>query len=144
MKKLLVISISLFLFACNDSDYEGDNQSVFSETTWALTKEEGYEISADQRQEWSEKPADFDATYVFRKDNAGEYITCEGEIRSTSPIKWEYDATAKTLTIDFIENGDVTIYNVESMSSSKMVLVIHKIETEYSYEYYNKETYTKK
>ena len=96
---------------------------------------------------WNTKSDDFDATYVFNCDNTGKY-TCyehfDEEYSSTAFIKWEYNTTGRTLAVEYVDAGDMHIYSVENISSSVLVLVTHKIQPEYSYEYYNKETYTKK
>lgn len=146
MKKLLFIVLAVFMSACSSSDDNGCNDKSALVGKWELTKQEGYEISGENKEEWN-KSDDFDATYVFNCDNTGKY-TCyehsDEEYSSTAFIKWEYNTTGRTLAVEYVDTGDMHIYSVENISSSVLVLVTHKIQPEYSYEYYNKETYTKK
>lgn len=115
-----------------------------------MVKEQGYEISGEYKEEWDAKSDDFDAIYVFRKDNTGTYTTYEyfnGNMDSSiSEIKWEHNVTAAALAISFTESGDQKMYKIVSYGGEPMTLVleIRKIQPEYNYEYYNVETYVKK
>ena len=146
MKKLLFIALTIFISACSASDDNGCNDKSGLVGTWELTNEEGYETSGEYRDEWNTKSDDFDATYVFNCDNTGKYTFYEhfdgNEDSATAFIKWEYTATGKTLAVDYPDAGDTKIYVVENISSSILVLVTHN-EAD-GYEYYNKETYTRK
>lgn len=158
MKKLFFLALPLLLMAaCNkSSDNSGnntDNNTPQEKSslvgTWELIRQEGYESVDENRNEWSEKSADFDATYLFNEDNTGKYTYYEHfngeEYSSTEPVEWEYTETGKTLAVTFTEaDGDRKSYTVEVLSESQLVLVQHTIQPEYSYEYYNRETYTRK
>lgn len=146
MKKLLFITLAIFISACSASDDNGCNDKSGLVGTWELTNEEGYETSGEYKEEWKTKSNDFDATYVFNCDNTGKYTYYEhfdgNDDSSTAFIKWEYSATGKSLAIDYPDAGDKKIYTVEIISSSTLVLVTHNKDD--GYEYYNKETYTRR
>lgn len=147
MKKLLLFTCALFLLACDDSEDCPCKYKTGISGTWELTRQEGYEISEGSRNEWSEKSADFDATYLFNCDHSGSYTYYEhfdnNEHSATEPIQWEYNDTGKTLAVTFTEaEGDMKIYTVESVSDEELILVLHT--TQQDYEYYNRETYSKK
>lgn len=150
MKKLLFIAFSIFITACSKSDDNKITPNIFADTTWELVKEKGYEISGEYKEEWDAKPDDFDAIYVFRKDNTGTYTTYEyfnGNMDSSiSEIKWEHNVTAAALAISFAESGDQKMYKIVSYGGEPVTLMleIRKIQSEYNYEYYNVETYVKK
>ena len=59
-----------------------------------MITEQGYERSGDYLEEWSDKTDDFDATYLFRDDHTGTYITREHfndeEPTSASAVRWKY------------------------------------------------------
>lgn len=159
MKKWFFLALPLLLMAaCNkNSDNAGndpDNNPPQEKSTlvgtWELIRQEGYEsIDGNRHNEWSEKSADFDATYLFNEDNTGKYTYFEHfngeEYSSTEPVEWEYTETGKTLAVTFPKaDGDRKSYTVEELSESQLVLVQHTIQPEYSYEYYNRETYVRK
>ena len=95
-------------------------------------------------EEWSDKADDFDATYLFRDDHTGTYITREHfngeEHTSASAIRWEYRSEETTLTIHYTEAGDERTYRMEEMSADTMILVRHTAEP-YGYEYFHVATY---
>lgn len=158
MKKLFFLALPLLLMAAcsKSSDNTGNNtdnntpqEKISLVGTWELIRQEGYESVDENRNEWSEKSADFDATYVFNENNTGKYTYFEHfngeEYSSTEPVEWEYTETGKTLAVTFTKaDGDRKSYTVEELSESQLVLVQHTIQPEYSYEYYNRETYTRK
>ena len=76
MKKLLFIVLAVFMSACSSSDDNGCNDKSALVGKWELTKQEGYEISGENKEEWN-KSDDFDATYVFNCDNTGKYTYYE-------------------------------------------------------------------
>lgn len=60
------------------------------------------------------------------------------------PVEWVYTETGKTLAVSFPKaDGDRKTHTVEELSESQPVLVQHTIQPEYSYEHYNRETYTR-
>lgn len=150
MKKLLFVVFAIFISSCSKSDGNDGIPSIFTDTRWELVKEQGYEVSGEYRDEWDVKSDDFDAVYVFRKDNTGTYTTYEyfnGNMDSSiSEIKWEHNVTAAALAISFTESGDQKMYKIVSCGGEPMTLVleIRKIQPEYNYEYYNVETYVKR
>ena len=150
MKKLLFVVFAIFISSCSKSDGNDGIPSIFTDTRWELVKEQGYEVSGEYREEWDVKSDDFDAVYVFRKDNTGTYTTYEyfnGNMDSSiSEIKWEHNVTAAALAISFTESGDQKMYKIVSCGGEPMTLVleIRKIQPEYNYEYYNVETYVKR
>lgn len=150
MKKLLFIAFAILISSCSKSDENDGISNIFADTTWELVKEQGYEISGEYKEEWDAKSDDFDAVYVFGKDNTGTYTAYEyinGNMNSSiSEIKWEHNVTAAALAISFTEFRDQKMYKVMSWGGAPMTLVleIHKIQPEYNYEYYNVETYVKK
>lgn len=158
MKKLFFLALPLLLMAAcsknsdntgNDTDKNTPQEKSSLVGTWELIRQEGYESVDENRNEWSEKSADFDATYVFNEDNTGKYTYFEHfngeEYSSTEPVEWEYTETGKTLAVTFPKaDGDRKSYTVEVLSESQLVLVQHTIQPEYSYEYYNRETYTRR
>ena len=150
MKKLLFIALAVFMSSCSKSDKNDGTPNFFADTKWELVQEKGYEISGEYRDEWNAKSDDFNAVYVFRKDNTGTYTTYEyinGNMESSiSEIRWEHNFTAVALAISFIESGDQKMYKIGSYGGNPttVTLQIHKIQPEYDYEYYNVETYVKK
>ena len=98
MKKLLFIALVVFISSCSKSDENDGTPNFFADTKWELVQEKGYEISGEYRDEWNAKSDDFDAIYVFRKDNTGTYTTYEyidGNMESSiSEIRWEHNLTA--------------------------------------------------
>ena len=138
MKKLLFIAFAILISSCSKSDENDGISNIFADTTW------------EYKEEWDAKSDDFDAVYVFGKDNTGTYTAYEyinGNMNSSiSEIKWEHNVTAAALAISFTESRDQKMYKVMSWGGAPMTLVleIHKIQPEYNYEYYNVETYVKK
>ncbi|WP_423804912.1 hypothetical protein, partial [Parabacteroides johnsonii] len=102
------------------------------------------------RDEWNAKSDDFNAVYVFKKDNTGTYTTYEyinGNMESSiSEIRWQHNLTAAALAISFTESGDQKMYKIMSYGGEPMTLTleISKEQPEYDYKYHNVETYVKK
>lgn len=148
MKKLLFIALVVFISSCSKSDENDGTPNFFADTKWELVQEKGYEISREYKDEWNAKSDDFDAVYVFKKDNTGTYTTYEyinGNMESSiSEIRWEHNLTAAALVISFTESGDQKMYKMLSYGGETMTLEISKKQPEYDYEYYNVETYVKK
>lgn len=110
IKQLLFIALAIFISSCSNSDDNDGTPNIFADTKWELVREKGYEISGEYKDEWNAKSDDFDAVYVFRKDNTGTYTTYElinGNMESSiSEIRWEHNMTAAALAISYIESGD--------------------------------------
>ena len=150
MKKLLFIALAVFVSSCSKSDANDGTPNFFADTKWELIQEKGYEISGEYRDEWNAKSDDFNAVYVFKKDNTGTYTTYEyinGNMESSiSEIRWQHNLTAAALAISFIESGDQKMYKIMSYGGEPMTLTleISKEQPEYDYKYHNVETYVKK
>ena len=145
MKRLFITLISCCLLcSCSENnDNEGFKDTSGLVGTWELTKKEGYEIDGNNRRDWTDKDADYSVTYVFDCGNTGKFKYFDGS-NGQSTIKWEYNSGEKLLKVTDIETNDVSTYKVNSISATTLVLIEHIIQSEYDYEYYNKETYSKK
>lgn len=146
MRKFIVfwslLSIMAFGFAgCSDDDESADFSSDIV-GSWILVSSNGW-IKEDGKiiEEYEDNEGDAWLYNIFYEDGRAEIVDISDNDQVCEEGTWSLKNGELHLTLD----GEYSVYTLESLTSNKMVVSIHKKENEdgVTYELYQSATYKK-